>query len=261
MAGLIEKVIALAQDGDLSDRVRHRLNVLTDRNSLPCTIRSFHAAGMQSQDCLVEIGLEKSWNSESLAQLEKHVGEKNDELKRKNIPFSFVHSGTSTLGRFCYELCRALCPETVVETGVAYGVTSAYILQALFDNDRGRLSSIDLPPLAQRSHDFVGYFVPDALRTRWNLRLGSARKLLAKVLNEGRPIDIFIHDSLHTYSHMKWEFALALDALRPGGVIIADDIEGNRAFEEAVRHPSIESWFAIAQDGKTSICGVMRKRQ
>jgi len=59
---------------------------------------------------------------------------------------------------------------------------------------------------------------------------------------------------------MKWEFDVVLRSLRPGGVIIADDIEGNRAFEEITRHPSVASWFAIRQEGKDAICGVLRTR-
>jgi len=71
---------------------------------------------------------------------------------------------------------------------------------------------------------------------------------------------MFVHDSLHTYSHMKWEFETALRSLRPGGVLISDDIEGNRAFEELTRHPSVAAWFAIRQEGKDAICGAVRTR-
>ena len=39
------------------------------------------------------------------------------------------------------------CSRKVVETGVAHGVTSRFILEALERNGRGFLWSIDLPPL------------------------------------------------------------------------------------------------------------------
>jgi predicted O-methyltransferase YrrM len=258
VAGLIEKVVALSQDGDFSDRVKHRVSTFMDIRSAPCTIGSVHPSGML-REVLSKIGIEPSSNSEALAQIEGHVDRKSREL-REGLPFGEFHNASATLGRLCYVLCQSLRPAAVVETGVAYGVTSTYTLQALADNCRGKLTSIDLPPLAQRGRDYVGYFVPNEFRGRWDLHLGSARKLLPGILRAHAPIDIFIHDSLHTYSHMKWELEAALGALRPGGVIIADDIEGNRAFEETARHPSIEAWFAMEQEGKTSVCGVMRKK-
>lgn len=196
---------------------------------------------------------------DSWADIEGKITQCRRELEERPFGVSLAHNGTATLGRVCSAVCRALRPNRVVETGVAYGVTSAYILDALATNELGTLHSIDLPPLAHDAEACVGYMVPADLRRRWDLRIGSARRLLPALLRENA-LDVFIHDSLHTYSHMKWEFELALGALRPGGVIIADDIEGNRAFEETVRHPSIDSWFAIEQEGKTSICGVMRKK-
>lgn len=44
-----------------------------------------------------------------------------------------------------YVICRTVRPNVVIETGVASGLSSAYILQALEDNSSGRLYSIDLP--------------------------------------------------------------------------------------------------------------------
>ena len=52
------------------------------------------------------------------------------------------------LGRLCYVLCRFQKPGKVIETSVANGATSAFILQALGKNGGGELYSIDLPPLA-----------------------------------------------------------------------------------------------------------------
>jgi predicted O-methyltransferase YrrM len=144
---------------------------------------------------------------------------------------------------------------------VAYGITSAYTLQALTDNGSGRLYSVDLPPLGPDCEKYVGYFVPSRLRERWSLRIGSARRVLPDLLTQLQQIDIFIHDSLHTYTHMSWEFAHALRALSPGGVLVADDLQGNRAFEELLTMPRIQSWFASKEDGKNALCGAIRIKQ
>lgn len=170
-------------------------------------------------------------------------------------PFDRSHNGTQTLGRLCYYACRLLRPRIVVETGVAYGVTSAYILQALAENGHGRLHSIDLPPLSPRADEHVGLLVLPELRHRWSLTMGSANKVLPSLLSELGEIDLFVHDSLHTYSHMTWEFATVLPSLRAGGGIISDDISGNRAFEELTARPEVDRWFAIHQEGKNGLCG------
>jgi hypothetical protein len=176
------------------------------------------------------------------------------------LPFSVGHNGTETLGRLCYAACRATRPAAIIETGVAYGVTTAYILKALEENSEGRLHSIDLPPLGKRSPEYVGCLVPAELRSRWDLRIGSVRSLLPGILRETGGVSVFIHDSLHTYAHMTMEFNAALGVLRPGGVLIADDIEGNKAFEEATRDSRVASWFAIRQTNKNAICGAIRLR-
>jgi predicted O-methyltransferase YrrM len=131
-------------------------------------------------------------------------------------------------------------------------------LQALEDNGYGELHSIDLPPLGANVDSYVGYVIPAHLKSRWKLRLGSARSVLPQVLRQVESTDVFVHDSLHTYRHMKWEFQTALRSLRPGGLLIADDIETNGAFEETVGRPDIAEWVAIREDDKNAICGAMK---
>ena len=98
-----------------------------------------------------------------------------------------------------YALIRLLRPATVVETGVADGATSAYILQALEDNGRGHLHSIDLPSERLPPGAAPGWIVDASLRHRWTLRIGASGQLLEPLLSELDSIDVFLHDSLHTY--------------------------------------------------------------
>lgn len=194
-----------------------------------------------------------------MLEVEEHLRRATVDGGRLGLPFSRVHDGTETLGRICYSVCRFLRPNVVVETGVARGVTSAYILQALVENGCGELHSVDLPPLGG-VEDCVGCLVPIEHRQRWRLHVGSARRVLPRILGHMPALDVFVHDSLHTYSHMRWELRSALSALRPGGVVVADDIEGNSAFEEVVRGCEVESWFAVRQAGKSALCGAFRTK-
>ena len=132
-----------------------------------------------------------------------------------------------------YAAIRAFAPEIVVETGVANGVSSSYLLLALEMNGQGRLYSIEigdssfLPPGKP-----TGWIVPERLRPRWDLRIGDSRELLPKLLAELGMVGVFIHDSLHTYEHMLWEYRAAVPYVKPGGLLISDDADWNRAFPD-----------------------------
>jgi hypothetical protein len=75
-----------------------------------------------------------------------------EELKLKGIrvgPKSFYswNDGDAGFVRAIWCLTRHLCPRNLIETGVAHGVTSRFILEALKLNASGHLWSIDRPPL------------------------------------------------------------------------------------------------------------------
>lgn len=146
--------------------------------------------------------------------------------------FSQRWAADSLFARLCYLACRLIKPETVVETGVAYGVSSAYILKALEQNGRGTLHSVDLPPLRREYERFWGVAVPDGLREGWILRRGSSRRVLPGLLRETGPVGLFVHDSLHTRRNMRHEFDTVWPNLRPGGILLADDVERNSAFTD-----------------------------
>jgi hypothetical protein len=140
-----------------------------------------------------------------------------------------------------YLLVRLVQPNRMVETGVSAGASSAYILSAMEDNNRGKLYSIDLPPDNLPKAKSVGWVVPDHLKKRWSLRIGNALDLLEPLLFEIGTIDCFVHDSLHTYEHMSWEFNMAWKYLRPKGLFLSHDVGANEAFFDFMSEKGI-SW-------------------
>jgi predicted O-methyltransferase YrrM len=76
----------------------------------------------------------------------------------------------------------------------------------------------------------VGWLVPEHRRANWRLILGRAREHLPALLNEA-PVDIFIHDSEHSFENQLFEFSAGWQALRPGGILVATDINWSDAFE------------------------------
>src|ERR1700722_449380 len=142
-----------------------------------------------------------------------------------------------------YIAIRALQPDIIVETGVANGVSSAYFLLALHKNKHGTLHSIGLDDarfLPDRKS--LGWIVPDFLKPRWNLLIGDSRHLLPALLARLGEIDVFVHDSMHTYDHMLWEYRTAFPFVRAGGLLLSDDAAWNPAFPEFCRESDVERW-------------------
>lgn len=143
-------------------------------------------------------------------------------------------SGTSLAeAEVLYSIVRLLSPSRVVETGVAAGVSSTFILQALADNEGGELHSIDLPleGAVGDGHTYwrppgkeLGWMVPESLRSRWHLVLGRSEDTLVPLLERLGNIDIFLHDSLHTFRNMHFEYRSAWPVIRKGGCLLSHDV-------------------------------------
>ena len=115
-----------------------------------------------------------------------------------------------------YLTVRLLRPEIIVETGVAAGKSTAYILKALDSNGFGHLYSFDLVPKGTKADDGSmttlgslpsAFLVDNSLRHRWTLTYDDSLvglKRMSNILYD--KTDIFLHDSLHTYAHTKSEF-------------------------------------------------------
>jgi predicted O-methyltransferase YrrM len=143
------------------------------------------------------------------------------ELARHPGPYR--HGTTGQFGcEALYLLVRAARPRTIVETGVLYGASSAHLLAALARNGEGTLYSSEIG--RRRDEPDHEYFVPDELRDRWKLVIGDSRRHLPGLMERCAPVDMFYHDSLHTYEHMVWEFGTALPYLGIGGLLASDDV-------------------------------------
>jgi hypothetical protein len=167
-------------------------------------------------------------------------------------PFSFYawNDGDAGLVRAIWCLIRHLRPANVVETGVAHGVTSRFILEALETIGAGRLWSIDLPPLNPATRQEVGVAVRQTgvPVDRWTYIAGTSRRRLPALLSRLGRIDLFIHDSMHSNRNVIFELECAWRYLSAGGVIVVDDIDVNPAFDTFTRaHPEHPSFVCTAE--------------
>lgn len=196
-----------------------------------------------------------TYHKEAIDTIEFEVAKRMRSLEGI-APFTTAHNADFSLARLCYITCRILKPDIVVETGVAYGVTSAFILKALQVNDKGILYSIDLPPLGKDANNFVGYLVPEELKDRWVLHRGVSKRVLPNLLSQLKKVDIFIHDSLHTYWNIWRELQLVTPYLSRPAAVIADDIQNNVAFQEWVLKTKPSTWLTFQEENKDSVSGV-----
>jgi Methyltransferase domain len=144
------------------------------------------------------------------------------------------NDGDAGLVRAIWCLTRHLKPVNVVETGVAHGVTSRFILEALERNGVGHLWSIDHAPLEHIWRKQIGVAVGGRFPDRWTYISGSSTRRLPRLLSDLGQIDLFIHDSLHSEQNVRFELDRAWPALKAGGAIVVDDVDANWGFRTFV---------------------------
>jgi hypothetical protein len=135
-------------------------------------------------------------------------------------------------------------PVTVVETGVAHGVTSRVILEGLERHGNGHLWSIDLPAVDPAFHRLIGIAIPENLRNRWTYIEGTSRQRLPQLLMEFQELDLFVHDSLHTRRNLCFELESAWAIMRPGGLAVVDDINHSLGFRAFVDTTGPATWLS-----------------
>lgn len=182
-----------------------------------------------------------------------------DYLRKSNELDEFIHSmnqnhpGTYYSGAitpfdglFLYWLVKQRKPSIVVQTGVSNGVSVAHIVMALAEvGTEGRLLACDLPHVYDPDDPFYhqdttygviipqgkhsGWLVPDPLADRFDCIHADARQALPTLLAQVPAVDLFYHDSDHSYDHMLYEFQTVLPAMSEHGLIVADDVSWNRS--------------------------------
>ncbi len=190
-----------------------------------------------------------------------------NEWKENNLDLSlpFTHKiperfdASRELANLCYSIVRLTRPAVVVETGVARGATSASILKALDKNGKGRLYSIELPILLPNSRKEVGSMVPLGLRERWNLIFGPGTIEIPKLRRDISRVDIFVHDSEHSYSNQIAEFERVWPWLKEGGILISDDVDNNALFETFEKNHGTLILISQDEERKPRYLGILRK--
>lgn len=156
------------------------------------------------------------------------------------------------LARALWCLVCHLRPAHVAETGVAHGLSSRIMLEALQRSGGGDLSSIDLPALTiHERRAEVGAAVPDQMRGQWTYVEGASRRRLKPLLRRLGSVGLFVHDSLHSTRNVLWELETAWPTIPVGGAVVVDDVDFNWGFERFVaRGADRRPLWGMADDGQ-----------
>ncbi len=126
-----------------------------------------------------------------------------------------------------YVLVRANKPCCVIETGVYDGLGSAYILNAIAKNGKGKLYSIDKNDPSTFPRDLpgaqCGWIVPDYLKHWWEFIEGDVFEILPSILLKN-DVRLYCSDTSDKRC-MDFELQLCNEHLRTGCVILRIDSE------------------------------------
>lgn len=165
-----------------------------------------------------------------------------------------VQGGCSFL---LYALVRFLHPELVLETGVANGHSSFFLIRGMLRNGHGTLHSIDV-------NAEVGAVLNEVERSRWTLHLLQGRdfeRQFAELARALPPVDLFFHDSDHWYRWHQFELGVALSRLRRPGILASDDVDYSFAFSDFCRERGLQPVYLADMQRVIGLVFLERERQ
>ena len=139
------------------------------------------------------------------------------EMRRQNRPD--LAAGAKLFGSpyqaQLHEIIKSWRPYVVVETGVMSGISTHAILSAMDEVDRGILYSIE-------PNSCSG--IMTITHPRWQQCKARSQDVLGLIFRQTGPWDVFLHDSDHEVACQTFEYECAWWFVRPGGLVISDDV-------------------------------------
>lgn len=142
-------------------------------------------------------------------------------------------------------------PRALVEVGVANGTSTRALLAAMQVINQGQLVSFDIDARCKA-------VVSPALASRWEFRILPASKhasfsRLKDEVGALHDVDLWFSDADHSLAWQQAEWRLALKSVRPGGLLVADDIDATPAWPTVTK-----GWHTAALVDTRKVTGVVR---
>jgi predicted O-methyltransferase YrrM len=191
-------------------------------------------------------------------------GRETLSLRHPEFPGRFSQVGRST-GELLQRAVRDVQPAASLEIGLAYGVSTLFICDAIASLPRpgvhivmdpfqnGKWRGIGLRNLREAGFASFVEFHEERSET-----------CLPRLLAEGRRVDLAFIDGLHRFDQAFVEFYYVNRLLRPGGILLFDDA-GRRSVNRVIRHaltyPAYEIYGTSEKStAAPSILGRLRAR-
>lgn len=160
-----------------------------------------------------------SWQLMSVTEYLKNRDLSLTEIDEPSDPVNYKCFNTggveTAVGEFLYGLVRMMRPDNIFETGTHMGISSAYMAQALKDNEKGLLTTIEIDPQHIKTS-----------RNRWQV-LGLTDyvvcdKEFSIEYDVEYDVDLMFLDSEPEYRFK--ELVRFFDRLKPGGYVFIHDL-------------------------------------
>ena len=148
-----------------------------------------------------------------------------------SIPFRQLGIAGESDVRLIYSVALGSGAHDFLETGVALGWSSLALLKAA-EMTKGRVVSVDLPYPFLIGSRWVGAVVPGELRGRWTLLKQADRWGIPRAIGLSKGYDLIHYDSDKSLEGRRWAYPRLWRALRPGGLLISDDVGDNGAWAD-----------------------------
>jgi predicted O-methyltransferase YrrM len=138
--------------------------------------------------------------------------------------FEPVSAVTLESGALLYDFIRAHQPRRTLETGMAFGMSTLFICQALEDNAAGCHAAID--PFQESEFKSIGVLNVERahLSHRFQLYQASSDAVLPRLCAEGQTLDFAFVDGWHLFDFTLVDFYYIDKLLRVGGHVAFDDL-------------------------------------
>lgn len=115
------------------------------------------------------------------------------------------------------DVIRRERPLVMIESGVESGYSTEHFLVAMDNNRSGHLYSCDPAP--------SGFYEANPIvHPRFTFIKKRSYEALDEIVAKTGPIDLFLHDSDHSWKCQSWEYQWAWEHVRSGGIIASDDV-------------------------------------
>lgn len=183
--------------------------------------------------------------SDEMREANKKAGLNEDHLPRKQV--------------LLYYVAESIQATRVIETGVAFGWSSLMILLSLEGREESLLLSTNTVQSTEHKNRLLGQAIPERLRKYWKLILKPDREAVPEALEVLPEIDLCHYDSDKTYTGRMRTYKMLWNALRPGGLLISDDVDDNWGFRDFARSVEVVPIVYRTPARREKYAGILRK--